>query len=382
MNNILIFHNSLNCNKTGVDRVSFLLKRELECRGYNCFEGCTNGENTTLKKNVLEYNFNESKKIVLKKFLEYIIKHNISIIIIQGFIAPNINNALRYLKNKHSCKIIFCLHNDPSVFKRKIPLSILDQVKNLIWYFAKFQIIIFDYRNYRLKMLTQMYNIADKFILLSKNYIDELCNTIKIQDLNKIVCINNPLTYQPPLVDFNKKQKQVLILCRLEEFFKNISSALRIWKLIESLGVNDWNLAIVGTGVDEKNLKDYAATLNLKNYAFLGETFEPEKYYQESSLFIMTSHSEGWPMTLLEAQQYGCVPVAFNTFAALSEIIENGVNGYIIDKNDEESFANKILELMANNPLRKKIAKNCISKSQNFSSEAIGDKWDSLLKNL
>ena len=58
---------------------------------------------------------------------------------------------------------------------------------------------------------------------------------------------------------------------------------------------------------------------------------------------MMTSHIEGWPMTLLEAQQYGCVPIVYNTFAALSEIIENNVNGYIIGKYDEEAFFNAIL---------------------------------------
>ena len=87
-------------------------------------------------------------------------------------------------------------------------------------------------------------------------------------------------------------------------------------------------------------------------------------------------------MTLLEAQQFGCIPIVFNTFAALSEIIENGINGYIVEKNDEELFAKKIIELMENDSLRQIVAQNCINKSQIFSSNIIGEKWDALLKNL
>ena len=382
MKNILILHNSLNYNKSGVERVSFLLKNELERRGYNCFEGCVKGENAIHQKSVFEYNFNDSKRNVLKSILEYIKKYNIDIIIIQGLFDPNINNTMFHLKKSCHCKIIFCLHNDPSAYKRKIKLSILSRIKIFIWYFAKFQIVIFDYRNHRLTMLIEMYNIVDKFILLSRNYIDELCKTIKIQDLTKISCINNPTTFQSPQVDFTQKKKQVLILGRLEDCFKNISSALRIWKLIEDTGICTWSLVIVGSGVDERKLKDYAATLGLKKITFLGETSEPEKYYQESSLFMMTSHTEGWPMTLLESQQYGCVPIVFNTFAALPEIIESGVNGYVIEKYDEELFAKKFIELMENDSLRQIVAQNGINKSQTFSPKAIGDKWDSLLKNL
>ena len=382
MKSVLILHNSLNYNKSGVERVSFLLKKELNSRGYNCYEGCTKGENFNHNKDVFEYNFNDSKQNVLASLTAFIDKYNIQIIIIQGLFDPNINNAVFHLKKKCSCKIIFCLHNAPSAYVRKIPLSFFDQVKIFIWYLIKFHIIIFDYREHRLKMLNEMFDIADRFVLLSTSYIKELCKITKTQDISKTVCINNPLTFHNPKVDFTQKKKQVLILGRLEDFQKNISSALRIWKLIENSKFHDWKLVIVGSGVDEKKLQNYAKELNLKSYTFIGETSKPEKYYQESSIFMMTSHIEGWPMTLPEAQQFGCIPIVFNTFAALSEIIENGVNGNIVEKKDEKLFAKKLLELMENTSLRQEIAEKCISKSQEFSSKAIGDKWDLLLRAL
>ena len=380
--NILILHNSLDYNKSGVERVSFLLKKELNSCGYNCYEGCTKGENINHNEDVFEYNFNDSKQSVLTNLTAFVYKYHIQIIIIQGLFDPNINNAVFHLKKKHSCKIIFCLHNAPSAFARELSLSFFDQVKIFTWYLIKFHIIIFNYRKHRLKMLTEMYDIADRFVLLSTSYIKELCKITKTQDISKTVCINNPLTFHSPQVNIHQKKKQVLILGRLEDFQKNISSALRIWKLIEKSKFHDWNLIIVGSGVDEQKLQDYARELNLKNCSFIGMTSEPEKYYQESSIFMMTSHIEGWPMTLLEAQQYGCIPIVYNTFAALSEIIENNVNGYIIEKYNEKAFAKKIIELIDNVSLRQKLFQKCIDKCTKYSSKIIGDKWDSLLKDL
>ena len=380
--NILILHNSLDYNKSGVERVSFLLKKELTDRGYNCYEGCTKGENFNHKEDVFEYYFNDSKQNASKGLVAFVEKYHIQIIIIQGLFDPNINNAIFHLKKKCSCKIIFCLHNAPSAYARKTPLSFFDQVKIFTWYLIKFHIIIFNYRKHRLKMLTEMYDIADRFVLLSTSYIKELCKITKTQDISKTVCINNPLTFHNPKVDFTQKKKQVLILGRLEDFQKNISSALRIWKLIENSKFHDWKLVIVGSGVDEKKLQNYAKELNLKSYTFIGKTSKPEKYYQESSIFMMTSHIEGWPMTLLEAQQYGCIPIVHNSFAALSEIIENNVNGCIIEKYNENAFAKKTIELIDNDLIRQKLAQNCIETCKKYSSKLIGDKWESLLKDL
>lgn len=382
MKNILILHNSLDYNQSGVERVSFLLKKELCDHNYNCFEGCIKGENTTHQQDVFEYNFNDSRKKVSVDFLTYIQKYNIDIIIIQGLFDPNINHAMSYLKKRGVCKIVFCLHNAPSAHNRKKPLSVINRLKILIWYFVKFQMVIFDFRNHRINMLGQMYDIANRFILLSDAYVEEFRSIVKRQDVGKISCINNPLTFQPQQLNFIQKKKVALILGRLDDFQKNISAALRIWKIIEDSGICDWNLIIVGSGIDEQKLRDYAKGINIKNYSFLGATSEPENFYIESTLFMMTSRFEGWPMTLLEAQQCGCVPIAFNTFAALPEVIENGVNGYIVEKNDELQFAKKVIELMKNEPLRQQLAQNCINKCQNYSSKAIGDKWDSLLQRL
>ena len=71
------------------------------------------------------------------------------------------------------------------------------------------------------------------------------------------------------------------------------------------------------------------------NVSFLkGQKKNPEPYYNEASIFMMTSSFEGWGLTLTEAQQYGCVPLAFRSFASLTDIITDKVNGFAIPNDD------------------------------------------------
>lgn len=44
----------------------------------------------------------------------------------------------------------------------------------------------------------------------------------------------------------------------------------------------------------------------------------------------MTSIYEGFPMTLLECQSFGVVPLLYNSFSAAVDIIDDGINGYLI----------------------------------------------------
>ena len=69
-------------------------------------------------------------------------------------------------------------------------------------------------------MLVEMYNLADRFILLSNSYITELYNITKKQYPNKICIINNLLALQSTPIDCNQRKKQVLILGRLDDFQK------------------------------------------------------------------------------------------------------------------------------------------------------------------
>ena len=118
-------------------------------------------------------------------------------------------------------------------------------------------------------------------------------------------------------------------------------------------GLESWKLIIVGDGVMkeqiqakilEKNLQD---TITLKPF-----TKDIEKEYLNASIYAMTSHFEGFGMVLVEASSYALPCIAFDIAAGPSDIIESGVSGYLIEDNDLQDYADRLIELMSDKDKR------------------------------
>lgn len=110
-------------------------------------------------------------------------------------------------------------------------------------------------------------------------------------------------------------------------------------------GLSDWQLDIVGDGADRRIYEKWVASHAVKNVNFYGNQ-NPLPYYKRSRLFMMTSLSEGWGLTLVEASQMGCVPIAYNSYASMSDIIDDGHNGVLIPTNAEGKYAQSLKSLM------------------------------------
>ena len=93
---------------------------------------------------------------------------------------------------------------------------------------------------------------------------------------------------------------------------------------------------------------------------------------------MMTSAYEGWGITLTEAQQMGVVPIAFDSYSSLHDIIEDGKNGVTVNNNDFEEYVEKLLWLMDHEEDRCGMAREAIVSSRRFSLEVILDRWENL----
>ena len=170
-----------------------------------------------------------------------------------------------------------------------------------------------------------------------------------------------------------------MIVTRLDEVQKRISLAIKIWKRIEEdADLKDWNFKIVGFGESEHEYRNLVSRLKLKRISFEGRQ-NPIKYYKECSLFMMTSLFEGWPMTLNESLQFGCVPFVYDTCASFHEIINNGENGFLITDMNEEGFYHKMREVMLDENRRMKLMKVAVQSSTRFTLDKIVTQWEKLL---
>ncbi len=234
------------------------------------------------------------------------------------------------------------------------------------------------------KLYRSAYHYSDYVCLLAEPYKKEFCDYGNIKEQVKLMAMPNPLSFEidvEPTV-MQQKQNTVLVIGRIEEIPKHISLIIDLWAHYEhELPESDWQLKIVGNGPSLLDYQQRAVTLGVRRCSFEGLQ-NPQSYYREAKLFLMTSDFEGFPMTLVEAQQYGCVPIVLHTFSALSEIVEHGRNGMIVEGHDMDAFYQTMLRLMSNTEATQKMGLNAMHDCQRYSQRNVCDKWKGILERM
>ena len=97
----------------------------------------------------------------------------------------------------------------------------------------------------------------------------------------------------------------------------------------------------------------------------------------------MTSRYEGLPLVLLEAQQYNLPIVSFSCPTGPNEIVEDGVNGYLVECYDTDKLSQKLLELMGDEALRTVLSQNMQKTIWiNFDKDKILKQWIELIETI
>lgn len=192
---------------------------------------------------------------------------------------------------------------------------------------------------------------------------------------SKIQTINNPLTIaKPEALDLSSKGKEILFVGRLTGQ-KGVDYLLDVWKMF-SEQEQIWKLRIVGDGPMRQEMEERISNENIPNIIFEGNQKDVSQYYKQSQILCVTSRFEGWPLVLTEGMSYGNIAVAFNSYGAVYDIINNGNNGYIIDAFDCKEYTRQLLQLTRDNDLRKKMAENAFNSSDRFNMKNIVSKWE------
>lgn len=224
--------------------------------------------------------------------------------------------------------------------------------------------------NYHFQM-----ELCDQFIMLSDRFKKDMAYFFPNQLPYNVSAINNPSTFSDAsTVDVTNKSSVVLYVGRMEIGQKRLDLLLRIWDKVVRHHPS-WILKLVGDGPDLEMLQRKVVDLSIPNVSFEGVQ-NPRKYYEEASIFCLTSGAaEGWGMVLVEAQFFGCVPLAFNSYSSILDIIESGKTGFVIPAFDEDRYCMELMKLMDDDELRKKMAQNAIESSRRYALDTIGEKW-------
>lgn len=104
--------------------------------------------------------------------------------------------------------------------------------------------------------------------------------------------------------------------------------------------------------------------------------------YSEYALYVMTSRHEGLPMVLLEAKAKKIPVVSFDINCGPSDIIRDGIDGYLIPPYDIKEMNKKICYLIDNPDIRMKFSNNSHSNLDKFKKEYVMEQWINLIDNV
>lgn len=374
--------------KGGGEQVTINLVPYLENSGYEIFVFAHRVDKEKLplsvnrvKYRILPYGANDGRN--LSFICEAVRSDSVSVFVSAGFILP----YFRQLKETTGCKTLFVSHNPPfweMDFKRENGRHKASESagKWLEWYLLrawKFSSGLFD-RSLR-KRYRALYDSVDMFGVLCDNYGRVIAEGIGVEyDGSKFRVFTNPLL---PAVEMQcRREKRLLYVGRLTYADKRVDRLLRIWAKLEPL-FPEWCVKIVGEGPESTLLKTLSCNMGLKRVEFCGYSKDVAPYYKSSEIFCLTSTIEAWGLVLVEAQNYGCVPIAFDCSAGVGEILSpDGVNGILVKPFDEDEYAARLSELMSDDALRERIRKNAAENLSRFSIDITVAQWKSALDSL
>ncbi|MEO6316829.1 MAG: glycosyltransferase [Chitinophagaceae bacterium] len=382
--NILFFQNSILPADGGVPRVTDIISKELGSRGYTSSFVFYDKDNSAYPANSkLQVTLQQPYHELEEQVLAFVAKGNFSFFICQNAYAGVFRKLYKKLRLLYPAVPFYCfLHASPDYWQLTYRARVAPGYKFFSSSIKRIlKKIIYPFYNPYIRETSALYAICDKFVLLSDSFKPSFSRLYGTDKLNsKLVAIPNPLTFEPGVLTDRPQQKDkiVLMVSRLSEGQKRISAALKIWQQLQTPQFSDWQLSIVGSGPDETFYKDFTIQQGIKNVVFQGQHGNVLPFYKQAAVFIMTSVWEGLPMSLLEAQQNGVVPVAFDNFSALYDVVTDGENGFIIRDNNSSQFVHKLGMLMQDEELRKRMAAKAIETSQRYKVKKIADEWEKL----
>lgn len=387
MNIIIANTQEFNPQIGGVERVSTTLAKELVERGHNVyFVAYYKSPFSKDYTPVVEQLLLPNGSIALcdeniEAFVQYTLDKKVEIILNQAGNILDFTQLCVAVKEKTHVKLISEIHINPDYRIKGYLDCTSSKLKSQSTFTMRCKRTIKRLYPYKLKQIKNtekkfyhyVYNNSDKTVLLSDYFRPVFTGLTGITDESKLTAISNPLSFQVNNVELSKKKKQLLFVGRLDYGHKRPDRVLEIWNLLHSEFL-DWELIMLGDGPAKEELLALSENLKLKRVKFVGFQ-DPNSYYRDASIIVMTSSIEGFGMVLIEAAQYGVIPVALDTFESLQDIIIDSVTGYRIQTPFKQNACRALRKVMSDSEIRSKMAKSALANTSRFAVDKIANQW-------
>ena len=372
----------------GGEMVTSTIAPLLKTMGYNIFVFSAHIHHQELseedKKNITFVDIGKTRLFSSPKvsLAEKAKELNIDILV---FIGKSFSVTREKILKKTNCKCIFA-HYGATFWQAENHLETLQKKAKkspLHYLFYKgLKIPAFHiYKKIKIEKYRVIYNKYDAFTVLCEAYKDELTKALHLTDNHKIRAISTPVA--PPTHTYSlEKENIVIYVGRMSYVDKRVDRLVTIWENIYKNHPN-WQFILIGDGKELPHLRTMAKEKGLERISFLGKVEDTFPYYNKAAIFCLSSQMEGQGTVLMEAQQAGVVPIAFDCSAGVRGVLSpNGENGILVPPFDMQAYTNALSQLMNDTSMRTHIQKNIVVKAEEYSAQTIAKQWDELFKSV
>jgi glycosyltransferase involved in cell wall biosynthesis len=257
------------------------------------------------------------------------------------------------------------------IVKKEIP-----HLKVVAWQHNEYEIYMNQYNKKIIKDYLLGVEQADLLVCLTEE------DQKKFSNLNK----NSTFIYNPLTITNNEKKvsrltnKQIIFVGRLKLEQKGLDYLIELGKNLK----DGWTILVAGDGEDKNSFIQMIKKNSLEDQIILKGPLKSEElvdFYLSGSIFISTSRWEGFGLVITEAMSFGLPIISFDN-SGPREILKNGQNGILVEKNNIKEFSVRLNELVEDHKKREYFQKKSLERVKDFKREVIIKEWESKLNSI
>jgi glycosyltransferase involved in cell wall biosynthesis len=289
--------------------------------------------------------------------------------LLQDF-KPNVIHSHRFLGEFLSSYYIdknikyICHGHDNMIQFENFGIKTLTSKQLFIQYLEKLVLILHKYRK-----------VKTTFIANSKHTFQYFNNTLKSIPNTQVIALPYGLNLKPFRHELQTKKNEKIKILNVGSFQakKNQQFMIEIAMVLKSRNI-DFEMNLLGSGDLFEKVKQKIFVYGLENEVKLrGIIHNVSEWYKEADIYVHSAYYEPFGLIFIEAMA-AQLPIVALDGKGNRDLIENGKTGFIIEEQNPEIFANKILEVIEDEKLRRMLIENGIEKSKEFDIEVVARK--------